>query len=283
MVGTPQEPDEPRVLPGRAEHALVQELGSKVYETAVSAGWIDAGDPEYGKGTARRSAVDLLTEIGLLQYDPQAKRFIPVDPSAASDLLVVPLAQQGAELLAESARWNDTFSQLGQVFRGSMVSRSRSITEIQGVEAINRFIDTQLNDCRTEFLAAQPYGRRRATTLAQAEPRDLQALRRGVSLRTLYQHSARQSIATREYVAEVTAARRGDPHLRRVLQAAADVRPAHRADPGHREPRGGRRDPRQVDRGLPARPLRAGVGARDAVHGRRTTTPRGRWPPRSGR
>ena len=203
-VGTPQEPEEPRVLPGRAEHALVQELGSKVYETAVSAGWIDAGDPEYGKGTARRSAVDLLTEIGLLQYDPQAKRFIPVDPSAASDLLVVPLAQQGAELLAESARWNDTFSQLGQVFRGSMVSRSRSITEIQGVEAINRFIDTQLNDCRTEFLAAQPYGRRRATTLAQAEPRDLQALRRGVSLRTLYQHSARQSIATREYVAEVT-------------------------------------------------------------------------------
>src|SRR5205085_3921832 len=120
VVGTPQEPDEPRVLPGRAEHALVQELGSKVYETAVSAGWIDAGDPEYGKGTARRSAVDLLTEIGLLQYDPHAKRFIPVDPSAASDLLVVPLAQQGAELLAESARWNDTFSQLGQVFRGSM-------------------------------------------------------------------------------------------------------------------------------------------------------------------
>ena len=141
----------------------MQELGTTVYETR---GQQPAGSTPatrtYAKGTARRRAVDLLTDIGLLQYDSQAKRFIPVDPSAASDLLVVPLAQQGAELLAESARWNETFSQLGQVFRGSTVSRSRSITEIQGVEAINRFIDTQLTDCRTEFLAAQPYGRRRA-------------------------------------------------------------------------------------------------------------------------
>jgi len=220
-VGTPQEAEERRILPGRAEHDLVQELGSTVYETAVTEGWIDAGDPEYAKGTARRSAVDLLTEIGLLQLDPQAKRFIPVDPSAASDLLVVPLAQQGAELLAESARWNETFSQLGQVFRGSMVSHSRAITEVQGFEAINRFIDSQLNDCRTEFLAAQPYGRRPATTLAEAEPRDVRALRRGVSLRTLYQHSARQSIATREYVAEVTALgaeiRTSDEFFKRLL------------------------------------------------------------------
>jgi len=220
-VGTPPKVEETRVLPGRAEHDLVQELGTTVYETAVSSGWIDAADPEYGKGTPRRVAVDLLTDIGLLQYDSQAKRFIPADPTAASDLLVVPLAQQGAELLAESARWNETFSQLGQVYRGSTVSRSRSITEVQGVEAINRFIDTQLTDCRTEFLAAQPYGRRRAATLAQAEPRDLQALRRGVSLRTLYQHSARQSIATREYVSEVTALgaeiRTSDEFFKRLL------------------------------------------------------------------
>jgi hypothetical protein len=85
------------------------------------------------------------------------------------------------------------------------VGLQRSITEVHGFEAINRFIDTQINDSRTELLYAQPYGKRRPAQLAEAEERDLQALKRGVSMRTLYQHSARHSPATREYVAEMTA------------------------------------------------------------------------------
>lgn len=207
--------------PGRAEHALVSEVGATIYQAAVSSGWIDDDDPEYAAGTVARAALLLLADLGLLRFDESARRYHPVDPSAASDQLVVPLAQRGSELLAESARWNDTFAELGQLYRSSALGMTRSITEVHGIEAINAFIDTQLNDCRHGLLTAQPYGRRRASTLAQVEQRDVQALERGVQMRTLYQHSARQSQPTREHVAEMSAlgaeVRTSDEFFKRLI------------------------------------------------------------------
>ncbi len=206
---------------GRVEHALVREVGARIYQAAVSSGWIDDTDPEYAPGTVARGALTLMTQLGLLRFDESARRFHPVDPSAASDQLVVPLAQHGSELLAESARWNDTFAELGQLYRSSSLGMTRSITEVHGIEAINGFIDTQLNDCRHDLLTAQPYGRRRASTLAQVEQRDVQALERGVQMRTLYQHSARQSQPTREHVAEMSAlgaeVRTSDEFFKRLI------------------------------------------------------------------
>jgi hypothetical protein len=206
---------------GRAEHAMVEELGAEVYEAAVAHGWVDDTDPDFAQGTAKRAALELLSVLGLLRLDEQSRRYQPVDPTAANDQLVVPLAQRGSELLAESARWNETLSRLGQVYRSSSLALQRSMTEVHGLPTINSFIDTQLNDCRTEFLSAQPYGRRPASDLAQAEPRDLALLQRGVSMRTLYQHSARHGVPTREYVAEITAlgaqVRTSDEFFKRLL------------------------------------------------------------------
>ena len=54
-----------------------------------------------------------------------------------------------------------------------------------------------------KLLTAQPEGRRKASTLAVAEERDIRALERGVRMRTLYQHPARHSPPTREYVADI--------------------------------------------------------------------------------
>ena len=83
--------------------------------------------------------------------------------------------------------------------------RVSPITEIHGLDNINSFIHAAVNDSRTELLTAQPHGRRPANTLAEAENRDVKALDRGVKMRTLYQHSARHSPATREYVADIVA------------------------------------------------------------------------------
>jgi hypothetical protein len=211
----------PLGLLGRAEQELVEELGTEVYENAVSHGWIDESDPVFAPGTPHRSVRALLTELGLLRFDENGRRFHPVDPSAASNQVVVPLAQRGSELLAESARWNSTFTRFGQLYRSSSLSLQRPITEVHGFPAINSFIDTQLNDCRTEFLSAQPQGRRPASILAEAEQRDVAMLRRGVAMRTLYQHSARHSAPTREYVAEISAlgaeVRTSDEFFKRLL------------------------------------------------------------------
>lgn len=191
--------------PGPLERELLEAGGNEVYEIAVNDGWIDEDDSRFAAGTENRAIVELLTELGLLRHEPGARRFHPIDPTAASDQLVVPMSQRGSELLAESARWSETFARLGQAYRNSPLSLQRSITELHGVESINAYIDARLTECSVELLTAQPYGKRRASTLAQVESRDVQALRRGVSMRTLYQHSARQSPATREYVAEVSA------------------------------------------------------------------------------
>ena len=68
-----------------------------------------------------------------------------------------------------------------------------------------------MDDAQHELLAAQPAGARRAVILEQAVDRDLRALERGVSMRTLYQHTARRSRATRE-------------HVERTLERGAKVR-----------------------------------------------------------
>src|SRR3546814_3223780 len=54
------------------------------------------------------------------------------------------------------------------------------------------------------MLTAQPQAGRDSGKLALAVLRDTALLERGAKIRTLYQHSARRSTVTREYVAAVT-------------------------------------------------------------------------------
>ena len=151
--------------------------------------------------------------------------------------IVVPLGQRGADLLTESAKWADTFSDLGQVFRTSPQATVNPITEIHGLENINNFIAAAVNDCRPELLTAQPHGRRPANTLAVAEDRDVKALARGTRMRTLYQHSARHSPATREYVADITAqgaeVRTLDEFFRRLIVVDRQVAVVPASDNHH--------------------------------------------------
>ena len=186
----------------RARRELLSGLGGEIYTAAVEHGWIEADDPAYAEGTERAAARDALVELGLLQYDDVARRWTPLDPTATSDRIVVPLAQQGSQLLRESAQWHEVLGRLSQTWRSGGGNLGGAM-QIHSLDAINEFISAQVMRCTEEILTAQPYGRRKATTLAAAEDRDRAALERGVSMRTLYQHSARQSPATREYVAEM--------------------------------------------------------------------------------
>ena len=188
----------------RARRELLNGLGGEVYTEAVEHGWIEADDPAYAEGTERAAARDALVPLGLLQYDDVARRWTPCDPTATSDRIVVPLAQQGSQLLRESAQWHEVLGRLSQTWRSGGGNLGGAM-QIHSLDAINEFISAQVMRCTDEILTAQPYGRRPPTTLAAAEDRDRAALERGVAMRTLYQHSARQSPATREYVAEMAA------------------------------------------------------------------------------
>lgn len=188
----------------RAQRELLEGLGGEVYTEAVEHGRIEADDPSYAEGSERAAAREDLVRLGLLRYDEVAAVYLPCDPTATSDRIVVPLAQQGSRLLRDSAQWHDVLARLGQVWRSGGGNLGGAM-QIHSLDAINEFIEAQVMRCTEELLTAQPYGRRKAADLASAEDRDRAALERGVHMRTLYQHSARQSPATREYVAEMAA------------------------------------------------------------------------------
>ncbi|MFP5252828.1 MAG: TrmB family transcriptional regulator [Actinomycetes bacterium] len=194
----------PRASYGPEDRRLLETAAVRLFSDAVDRGALPADDPRLTAGELR-SALGLLVDLGLLRHDEEGNRYVPVDPASVQAQVVVPLGQRGADLLAESARWAEAFSELGQVYRTSPQAAVNPVAEIHGLDNIDAFIHAAVNDCRTELLTAQPHGRRPATTLAVAEDRDVRALARGVRMRTLYQHSARQSPATREYVADITA------------------------------------------------------------------------------
>jgi len=211
----------PRGSYGPEERALLETAASRIYANAVAHGSLPVSDPRLGGDSPQRPALDLLVDIGLLRHDEAAGTYVPIDPAAIQSQIVVPLGQQGATLLTESARWADLFNDLGQTFRTSPRATVNPITELHGLPTINSFIQASVSDTRKEMLTAQPDGRRPAKVLASAEDRDMRLLQRGAKMRTLYQHSARHSPATREYVAEVSAAgaevRTLDEFFRRLI------------------------------------------------------------------
>jgi sugar-specific transcriptional regulator TrmB len=190
---------------GPEQRRVVEGAATALYRRVVEAGWVSASDPVLNATDDVVSARELLAEIGLLAYDASRDSYSAVDPSAVQAQVVVPLGMQGAELLSESARWADAFSSLARTYRQARRPEQQPVVELRTPERINKFIQAALSDCRQELLTAQPHGRRPEKVLREALQRDLHTLGRGIVMRTLYQHAARHSPATREYVAQVTA------------------------------------------------------------------------------
>lgn len=186
---------------GPAQHALLEQRAGEIYREAVEQGALPHDEGLYAADSPDRSALELLVDLGLLSEEGDG--WWPVDPALVQARVVAPLSNQAAELMAESALWATTLTELSQVYRQHALDDD-AITRIGGWANINRFLESVVGDARTELLTAQPAGPRPSDQLAVAIERDTRALERGVSLRTLYQHSARRSSTTQDYVTEVT-------------------------------------------------------------------------------
>ncbi|MGN6251099.1 MAG: LuxR family transcriptional regulator [Marmoricola sp.] len=187
---------------GPEERALLQGRAGALYRDVAAEGVWPADDERVAPGGPDATARELLVELGLLVEEDG--RLLPVDPAVVQSRVVAPLGQRAAELLSESTAWATSFADLAQVFRRGRPEDS-PVTQVHGQANINRFLQAAVGDAEQELLTAQPAGARSAAVLRVAIERDIRALQRGVAMRTLYQHSARRSIVTREYVAEVTA------------------------------------------------------------------------------
>ncbi|MCX6398500.1 MAG: LuxR family transcriptional regulator [Propionibacteriales bacterium] len=186
------------------DRELFEEEATGLYEQILAEGGLPADDARLAAGTPVRRAFDLLVELGLLQLDSARTTWRPLEPSHAQSRVVTPLGTEGARLIDESARWAKAFSSLNQSWRRSpAASESGPFLYLHG-EAINPYLTTLVTEAQEELLTAQPQATRSAKTVSDAANRDVAALQRGLSMRTIYQHSARRHPATHKYVAHVT-------------------------------------------------------------------------------
>ncbi len=193
------------VLPGYEpeDRELFERAALELYDLVVQEGGISPNDPRLSEGSLQKDALDLLAELSLVQVDNEGN-WQALEPSNVQSRVVTPLSTEGARLLDESARWAKAFQALGQSWKKSpQPDSSAPFTYLHG-KAISPYITALLRDTEEELLTAQPQAGRGGPGLASAALRDIEALERGVSMRTLYQHSARRHRATREYVANVT-------------------------------------------------------------------------------
>ena len=187
---------------GPERRVLLAGPAGELFREIIEAGILAHGDPRLGAAHPDHEAVSLLADLGLLREDAREGGWVPVDPAAVQAGVVAPMGRQVAELLEETARWADAFGALSQTFRRTPMGGS-PVREIRGLLSINQFLEAAVDDAEHELLTAQPAGPRRAAVLEQAVDRDLRALERGVTMHTLYQHTARRSKATRDHVEHI--------------------------------------------------------------------------------
>jgi len=186
---------------GPEERKLFETVAGRLFEEVAMRGGVPVDDPLI---SGDPDSVELLSALGLLRRDAKTKRYMVVDPHAVEGAVVTPMGQLGAQLISESSHWARGFSELGKAYRRSRSTQDGPVTELRD-EHILTFIQQIVGGAQEELLTAQPQIGRSAAGLSAAASRDIAALQRGVSMRTLYQHRARRMRATRQYVARVSA------------------------------------------------------------------------------
>jgi sugar-specific transcriptional regulator TrmB len=191
---------------GQRERDLFEERATPLYEEIVSSGGISATDKRIARRGELQQAFELLEKVGLVVQSDDGTSWRAVDPATVQARVVAPLGQQGAELIAESAHWAQAFGSLSHAWRRSPSAVGGPFTELRGATTIRTFLDSMVADAEEELLTAQPQDRRGVKQLSDVTAREIALLKRGVRMRTLYQHAARRGADTRKYVAAVTAA-----------------------------------------------------------------------------
>ncbi|MET9296765.1 LuxR C-terminal-related transcriptional regulator [Streptomyces sp. NPDC003077] len=148
-----------------------------------------------------RAALDQLVDMELLQSsreDPDLLRV--VNPEVGLELL---LRRQECELARRQealARGKEAVARTVAEFAALRPDSDVDVAErLVGLDAIQGRLETLARDLSEECLAINPGGAQSQSSLDASRPLDEDALRRGVTLRTLYQDSARNDPPTLAY------------------------------------------------------------------------------------
>ncbi|MFD5820568.1 LuxR C-terminal-related transcriptional regulator [Streptomyces sp. NPDC127038] len=153
------------------------------------------------------SAVAALTGLLLLRRLPgNPDQFVAVAPDAALAALVAPKEAGLRRQLAEIDRLRAELSLLAPFYaEGRRQWQGRApLTEITDLKTVVGMITEATMRCRKEVRTCHPGGGRSPALLEQAFIQDRDMLRRGIRMRTLYQHTARYHLPTQEYARRMT-------------------------------------------------------------------------------
>jgi DNA-binding CsgD family transcriptional regulator/sugar-specific transcriptional regulator TrmB len=178
-----------------------------VYSYAVGQADIRAGEvlPLDGFSRAELAAAveNLKGRRLLLPVQGDEGRYVAAPPDAAAEELVQPVMHQALLLRAAADRLRDTLS---PVYDSGLERRLRRplFEQLHDVAAVREQLNRFAAEARSEVLSSQPGGGRNEEVLREAITRDEALLRRGVRMRTLYQHTAQFSEGTVAYVEMTT-------------------------------------------------------------------------------
>ncbi|MET7360664.1 helix-turn-helix transcriptional regulator [Streptomyces sp. NPDC005562] len=178
-------------------HAVTEmcDEGTRLYAGALRSGRVNRVEVELAP---------CLTEFGLLHPDPDDANWLrPVPPSVALAQRLHPLEREIQDRRRHAIELTESFDQFVAISTQSPVN-IHAITVLEGFDRINAALNSATNECQTTVLTIQPGGGRPVDALTQALERDRPLTDRGVSIRTLYQHTARHSQGTLAYVDRIS-------------------------------------------------------------------------------
>ncbi|MFI9626937.1 helix-turn-helix transcriptional regulator [Streptomyces sp. NPDC052042] len=138
-------------------------------------------------------------DFALLHPDPDDADWLrPVQPSAVLAKHLHPIEREIQERRRHSVLLTECFEPFMDISAQDPPT-THAITVLEGVNRINAALDLATAECRSEVLTVQPGGGRSEDRLSEALERGLSVVDRGVSIRTLYQHTVRHSPGTLAY------------------------------------------------------------------------------------
>lgn len=142
-------------------------------------------------------------ESGLLNPDPDDGDWLrPIPPSAALAQRLNPLEREIQDRRRLAVQLTDIFEPF-MAITARVEPTGHSITVLENDGHIDAAIERATAECRYEILTAQPGGGRSEDSLTVAMQRGQTVLDRGITMRTLYQHTVRHSQGTLAYAARM--------------------------------------------------------------------------------
>ncbi len=164
--------------------------GRELYATAIRDG-----------GISREvlAAAPCLIDLALLEPDHDNSEWLrPIPAQHAMAGLLQSLEQGIRERQRKAVQLAHAFSRFTDISVQS--SLHSPATVLEGLGTINAALDRAVTDCAEELLTVQPEAARGARALGEALRRVRPLIDRDVSMRTLYQHVARDAPLTRAYL-----------------------------------------------------------------------------------